>query len=419
MRRFYLPLVALLAAAPLQAAGPGQVLVDVGDGQVTASDLEQAIASSPFATQLNTLDEPEQAALRGDMLRRLVVAHLLTLEAQRVGLDRSAAFRRELEDHRASLLYRGFLDRLREDIVIPGDVLAGMRQRASGDHESLAAAEAAYRSERYGELRRKTLDELIQRYHVRRHDDRIAPGLSPDTVLLEGDGVRVRYGDLAGADGLPETFSAAWVRERLQDRVELALLSTAAEAQGLDVSARLDAYRAERLPAMLLEQKEREWVRDEQTLADYFAAHPALGEVSERRHVGQLVVADRELAESLRARILKGESLFALAGRYSIDPYGRAHDGDMGWMRAGVGASQLEQAVSKLKDGEVSAVIESPYGFHLVTVLERIPGSHQPFAAARDRVRQALLAERLKDYTRTLEQRFPVAWRVPDHKGRE
>ena len=61
-----------------------------------------------------------------------------------------------------------------------------------------------------------------------------------------------------------------------------------------------------------------------------------------RRHVGQLVVATRQEAEALRMRILKGESLFTLAGQYSIDPAGRKQNGDMGWIVDGRGLPEID-----------------------------------------------------------------------------
>ena len=68
------------------------MLATIGDLQVTADDLDSAMASFPFAERFPTMDENDQAALRGGMLQRLVASRLLTLEARRLGLEQPGFF---------------------------------------------------------------------------------------------------------------------------------------------------------------------------------------------------------------------------------------------------------------------------------------------------------------------------------------
>jgi len=84
-----LVVTSLLTTASLPASAASQVLATIGTMQVSSDDLNAAMASSPFATQLASMDENDQAGLRGDMLRRLVAARLLTLEARKLGLDKT------------------------------------------------------------------------------------------------------------------------------------------------------------------------------------------------------------------------------------------------------------------------------------------------------------------------------------------
>ena len=70
----------------LLCAQPAQVLVTIGQEQITAKDLQSAVASSPFADQFTTVDPDAQAEMRGSLLKHLVTAKLLYLEAKRKGL---------------------------------------------------------------------------------------------------------------------------------------------------------------------------------------------------------------------------------------------------------------------------------------------------------------------------------------------
>ena len=407
----------LLGAGPVLANAQSQTLARVGDTVITSDQLQQAVASSPFATQFTTMDEDDQAMLRGDLLRRLVTARLLYLEAREQGLEQTPRFRKELEEQRLGLLYRYYMDRLREHISIPQETLQAMRRQLQGDPDGLAAAEAAYRADAYRTLRLLTIRSLREQHHLVLHEDRIRPGVTGETVLMEGDGILIRYGDVVDSAKYPVAPNPEWVKERLYQRAELLLIAQAAEKEGVDVSRQLARFEEERLPAMLLERMEARWVPDEQAMRRWYEAHPDVGRLDERRHVGQLVVASRAEAEELHRRILAGESLFALAGQYSIDPYGRERRGDMGWIREGRGHPALDRAISGLADGQISEVVETPQGFHILTVLERRPGGQRGYAAIRDKIRQLMISEQLGPYLAKLERRYGVTWDVVASAG--
>ena len=417
LTRQLMTMAALVFLTGIQVASAGnQVLAQVGSLKVTADELNTALASSPFADKFPSMDENDQAGLRGDMLRRLVAAKLLTLEAQRLGLDRTDAYRKDAGDFRLGLLYRAFMEKLRQDVVIPNDTLEAMKKQFKQDRDGLEAAKSAYRSERYKTLQRTTLQSLIKQDNVRLHEERIGAGMPADTLLAEGTGIQVRYGDLVDVGGTKTPPDAEWLKGQINRRVELLAAANAAENQGLDVSAALKSYEKEHLPAALMEAKTKEWVPDEKTLRGWYDSHPAASVTPERRHVGQLVVASQKEAEALRARIAKGESLFVLAGKYSVDPAGRKQKGDMGWILQGRGLPELDQALSHLKDGEISDVVKTRDGtYHLLTILERRPGRKTDYDAMRERIAQNIVNEKLPAYVTELEHRYGVTWNVLQH----
>jgi peptidyl-prolyl cis-trans isomerase C len=77
----------------------------------------------------------------------------------------------------------------------------------------------------------------------------------------------------------------------------------------------------------------------------------------------------------MRSRILAGESLFELAGQYSIDAYGRQRSGDMGWLKEGSATKEIEQAIKNLQNNELSEVIKTDKGWHLVLIVNRKPST--------------------------------------------
>ena len=405
-------LLALLASMPVSAKAPTQVLATVGNQQVTADDLKSAMASSPFATQEATMDENDQASLRGDMLRRLVAARLLTLEAQRLGLDKTKSFKRDIEEFRQGLLYRYYMDKLRERVVIPEATLSAMKKQFKGDADGLAAAKSAYTTDQYRALRLATLQNLQEQDNVRLYEKRINAGIKASTVLMESNSFKIRYGDIVNLREHPTLPNPEWVKDQLYKRGELLLVANAADKEKVDVKSKVKQYLSERLPDVMLQSKTREWIPNENTLRNWFEQHPEVGKVPERRHVGQLVLATRQEAEAMRERILKGESLFTLAGKYSIDPHGRSQNGDMGWMVAGRGMPELDSALSRLEDDKVSEVIKTSVGYHLLTILEREPGEKKSYSEVQDRIRQIIINEKLRPYLGELERRYKVTWAV-------
>ncbi|OIR18066.1 foldase protein PrsA precursor [mine drainage metagenome] len=401
-----------LICSPLYAVAADQVLATIGHEEIRSHDLDLAIASSPFNTQFNTMDEDEQASLRGDMLRRLVSARLLALEAKRLGMDKTAAFKHEIEDVRMGMLYRAYMDRLRLGVTIPADTLAAMKRQFKGDTNGLDSAKASYVAIQFKEEKQAALQKIQQDNNVRFFESRIQPGIKPDVVLMEGDGIRLAYGDVVDTGQWKQTPNPEWIKEQLHNRSELLLVSRAAEREGIDVSEQHGRFVDERLPALLLEHKAGEWVPNEESMRAWYVQHRDAGRIPASYHVGQLVVGSKDEAESLRVRIVKGESLFTLAGLYSIDPVGRKQNGDMGWITEGRGMPELLKELATLKDDELSAVIPTRSGYHLIMVLERRIGSQKPYEDVRDRVRQMMISQNLPAYLGELEKRYPVSWNV-------
>ncbi len=401
-----------LVCSPLQASAADQVLATIGHDEIRSHELDQAVASSPFNTQFNTMGEDEQASLRGDMLRRLVSARLLSLEAKRLGLDKTATFRREMEDVRMGMLYRGYMDKLRLGVTIPADTLAAMKLQFKDDGNALDSAKSSYVAMQFREVKQAALQQMQRDNNIRFFESRIKSGIKPEVVLMEGNGIHLAYGDVVDTRKWKKTPNPEWIKDQLHNRSELLLVSKAAERDGIEVSEQLKRFIDERLPALLLERKTKEWIPNEKALRSWYASHQEVGRIPASYHVGQLVVATREEAEALRARIVQGESLFTLAGNNSIDPVGRKQNGDMGWITEGRGMPELIKVLATLKDDELSAVITTESGYHLIMVVERRIGSQKPYEDVRERAQQMMVNQNLPTYLGELEKRYPVTWSV-------
>jgi hypothetical protein len=84
--------------------------------------------------------------------------------------------------------------------------------------------------------------------------------------------------------------------------------------------------------------------------------------------------------QSVRERILAGESFVSLAREYSQDPGTAANGGDLGYFRRGDMVAPFEEAALALEPGELSEVVQTPMGLHLIQVEDRRTSSFEDVA---------------------------------------
>ncbi len=75
--------------------------------------------------------------------------------------------------------------------------------------------------------------------------------------------------------------------------------------------------------------------------------------------------------DQLRLRIIQGESFTTLAKVHSNDVISAQNGGDLGWFKKGVMVPEFDRVIENMQVGELSQIFESPFGFHLVELLEK------------------------------------------------
>jgi peptidyl-prolyl cis-trans isomerase SurA len=104
----------------------------------------------------------------------------------------------------------------------------------------------------------------------------------------------------------------------------------------------------------------------------YFSSEVEIGEIVIKPKVSE---TERQIAldrlTSLRDKILAGENFAELAKKFSDDPGSAIKGGDLGLQKRGTFVPEFEAAAYNLTEGEVSEIVESPFGFHLIELIER------------------------------------------------
>jgi peptidyl-prolyl cis-trans isomerase D len=149
----------------------------------------------------------------------------------------------------------------------------------------------------------------------------------------------------------------------------------------------------------------------EADLRKYYDDHAGDFGTDETRHASHILIAvpkdaddktvaaARAKAEDVLKKVHDGQSFAELAKKYSDDPGSAKQGGDLGYFGRGTMDPAFEKAVFALSPGQVSDVVRSAFGFHIIKLLDIKAGKTKTFEQVRDQID--------RDYTRhQAEDRF-------------
>lgn len=113
---------------------------------------------------------------------------------------------------------------------------------------------------------------------------------------------------------------------------------------------------------------------------------------------GDTAKADaRKKIDAIQERLKKGEDFAALAKDLSDDP-SKNRGGDLGFFKRDMMVKPFEDAAFNLKNpGDLSEVVETPFGFHIIKLAERKPESTLAFQDVQERIVQGLTQQQVKE----------------------
>lgn len=260
-------------------------------------------------------------------------------------------------------------------------------QPAVSEAEKKAALDDAARSR----IRRAALDRLIERKLT-------GQKIKELNITVSEEEIRQAIDDVRKQNSIPS---------------EEALVAALA-AQGLS----FDQYRAqlkeqiEKLKLVSIEVRAKVHV-GETEMRDYYAANlPKYTEEESyrARHIffktGEKATPEelqrsKATALSVLADARDGKDFAELAKKFSGDPAARKDGGDLGSFKKGDMQPELEKSILSLKPGEVSDLVSTPIGFHIIKLEARVAGTTRPFESVKAEIEEIL-------YRKKSEERFSL-----------
>ena len=200
-------------------------------------------------------------------------------------------------------------------------------------------------------------------------------------VKVDDADIKKYYDDNQGAFRIPE-----------RARVEYVIFSAAALQPGESVSAK--------------------------EIEEYYSNNPAEFTTPEQRHVLHILIAPnggdaaaieaaRKKAEAILAEVKRSPGKFGeLARKDSDDPVSAAKGGDLGFFTRGKMVKPFDEAVFSLKPGQISDLVQTQYGFHIIKLLAVKPPYTAPLKEVKGAIEQKLRMDKAETEFSQLANNF-------------
>jgi peptidyl-prolyl cis-trans isomerase SurA len=432
LHQFKLAAVLLCALAGGAAAAPkpiDSIVVVVNDEVITRNELSDRVKNVERRMKAQNVALPEPADMRRQILERMILERAQMQLAKELGvrvddatLDR--AIGRIAEQQKMTLQqlrdqtekegtpYAVFREEIREEIVMQRlrehevdakiqisdaeiDSFLAAEQAAAANQSEVNLAQILIRipenaSPEQIAARRARAEDVMRQLRTGADFAKMAATYSDAADALKGGEIGWR-----GTERLPPQFADTLAKLKPGQVTPIVK-----SAGGFHILKVLDKRSvAEGQAAAVVQQTHARHILIKVT--------PAVSAYDARR---KLV----ELRERLEHKAAKFEELARL---FSNDG-SAAKGGDLGWLFPGDTVPEFESAMNALKPGEVSAPVETSFGFHLIEVLERKSedvSKEKVRTAARQAIRERKLEEATEDWARQVRDRAYVEFRNDEH----
>jgi len=168
-----------------------------------------------------------------------------------------------------------------------------------------------------------------------------------------------------------------------------------ATKKGLDKNKEIlakieDARRAILIDTLLEEVLRKKGEVSEEEIQRYYKENPTLFREPQEVMIRQIVVNTEPALKEVVAKLSQGESFEKLASTYNIGKF-KEDGGNLGYIRRGQLASPFAQfedaAFSLRKRGEISEVVSTPYGYHILRLEDLRGNTLKPLNRVKERIR--------------------------------
>lgn len=195
--------------------------------------------------------------------------------------------------------------------------------------------------------------------------------------------------------GLPDDVLQGLVDQAIDQTLLAAEISPDPANDPLAVRLQVENDRRAALAASLVQARMSEPVSEADVQSAYDEAAKEFKPQKEF-NASHILVATEDEAKAIEAQLKDGGDFAAIAKEKSTDPGSGAQGGSLGWFGAGQMVPEFQAAVETLKPGEISAPVQSQFGWHIVRLDEVRDTAFPPLAEVKDQIENQVRQQKLE-----------------------
>jgi len=188
---------------------------------------------------------------------------------------------------------------------------------------------------------------------------------------------------------------------------------------GMDVTALEDQIRDQLVTEQLIATLNEDTKVADKEISEYYEKNKAQFAEQSATHASHILFdkADKATAEKVLGEVKAGGDFAALAKKYSKDPASAANGGDLGWPTTPY-VAEFQAAADKLKVGEISPLVETQFGWHIIKVVEKRENRQKKLDEVKEQIQQIIVQQRNADAYQTflddLRSKAKIEILIPD-----
>ena len=233
-------------------------------------------------------------------------------------------------------------------------------------------------------------------------------------VLAEVNGGSITTGDFnRELKNLPEYLKAMadtpeGRKEMLDTMVIRELILQQATKDGLDKSADIEEKMKDLKKRLIVESFLKKKVETESQVSDadlqkFYEQNKEKFKTGEQIRASHILVKTETEAKDILAKIKAGGNFEELAKKNSVDS-SAAKGGDLGWFGKGSMVPVFEKAALALKEGQVSDVVKSDFGFHIIKLTGKRPAGIRPLEEVKDQIKGAIMPTKQQEVFQKIKE---------------
>jgi len=247
-------------------------------------------------------------------------------------------------------------------------------------------------------------------------------GKKEGQVLAEVNGSTITTGEFSRElKNLPEYLkpmadTPQGRKEMLDTMVIRELILQQASKDGADKGPEIEEKMQELKKRLIVEAFLKKKVEAEAKISDadlkkFYDQNLDKFKTGEQIRASHILVKSEKEAKDILAQIKAGAKFEDLAKKSSVDS-SAAKGGDLGWFGKGTMVPAFEKAVLSLKEGQISDVVKSDFGYHIIKLTGKRAAGVRPFDEVKDQIKGALMPSKQQEIFQKIKEELKKSAKI-------